>query len=165
LTIAIYAGSFDPVTAGHQDIAIRAARLFEKLYVAVYDTPVNKRPLFTTAQRVDLFREAVREAKNIEVIPYVGLTVDLAKRLGAHTLVRGLRATSDFENEFSMALMNKKIAPELETVCLVTKVEHQFLSSSLVKEVVALGGPAEGLVPPCVEEHLSDALRRRQQQQ
>ena len=136
MTIAIYAGSFDPVTAGHLDIALRAAKLFEELIVAVYHTPINKRPLFTTQRRVELFAEAVKEAKNVRVIPYTGLTVNLAKQLGAKALVRGLRATSDFESEFSMALMNKKIAPDLETVCLVTKVEHQFLSSSLVKEVV-----------------------------
>lgn len=159
MTIAIYAGSFDPVTAGHQDIARRAAKLFEELIVAVYDTPANKRPLFSTQHRVEMFAEAVQEAKNIRVIPYTGLTVNLAKQYGAKALVRGLRATSDFEAEFSMALMNKKIAPDLETVCLVTKVEHQFLSSSLVKEVVSLGGPAAGLVPPCVEPALRDALQ------
>ena len=160
MTIAIYAGSFDPVTAGHQDIAVRAAKLFEKLIVAVYDTPVNKRPLFSTQRRVELFQAAVQGIPNIEVIPYSGLTVDLAKQHGATVLVRGLRATSDFESEFSMALMNKKIAPDLDTVCLVTKVEHQFLSSSLVKEVVSLGGPAAGLVPPCVESALRDAYRQ-----
>lgn len=160
MTRAIYAGSFDPVTAGHLDIALRAATLFEELIVAVYDTPVNKRPLFTTQQRVDLFAEALHEAKNVRVMSYIGLTVNLAKELGAKTLVRGLRATSDFESEFSMALMNKKIAPDLETVCLVTKVEHQFLSSSLVKEVVSLGGPAIGLVPPNVEPWLREAYRR-----
>ncbi|HEX2171235.1 MAG TPA: pantetheine-phosphate adenylyltransferase [Dehalococcoidia bacterium] len=164
MTVAIYAGSFDPVTSGHLDIARRASTLFDKLYVAVYDTPVNKRPLFSTDQRVELFRDAVQDLKNVEVISYTGLTVDLAKRVGAQALVRGLRATSDFEAEFSMALMNKKIAPDLETVCLVTKVEHQFLSSSLVKEVVSLGGPAAGLVPPGVEQQLRDALQRRQQQ-
>ena len=163
MTIAIYAGSFDPVTAGHLDIALRAAKLFEELIVAVYDTPVNKRPLFTTQRRVELFAEALKEAKNVRVVPYTGLTVNLAKQLGAKALVRGLRATSDFESEFSMALMNKKIAPDLETVCLVTKVEHQFLSSSLVKEVVSLGGPAAGLVPPCVEQALRDAFQERGQ--
>lgn len=162
MTKAIYAGSFDPVTAGHLDIALRAALLFDELIVAVYDTPVNKRPLFPTHQRVEMFAAAVGEAPNIRVISYTGLTVSLAKDLGAKALVRGLRATSDFESEFSMALMNKKIAPELETVCLVTKVEHQFLSSSLVKEVVALGGPATGLVPPHVEPLLRDALAKRQ---
>ena len=160
MTIAIYAGSFDPVTAGHHDIAVRAAKLFDKLIVAVYDTPVNKRPLFTTRRRVELFAEAVGDIPNIEVVPYTGLTVDLAKQHGATVLVRGLRATSDFEAEFSKALMNKKIAPDLETVCLVTKVEHQFLSSSLVKEVVSLGGPAAGLVPPCVEPALRDAFQQ-----
>lgn len=160
MTTAIYAGSFDPVTAGHLDIALRAAKLFDKLFVAVYDTPVNKRPLFTTQRRVDMFAEALQGAPNVRVISYTGLTVNLAKELGAQALVRGLRATSDFESEFSMALMNKKIAPDLETVCLVTKVEHQFLSSSLVKEVVALGGPANGLVPPNVEPALRAAFER-----
>jgi len=160
---AIYAGSFDPVTVGHQDMARRAARLFTELIVAVYDTPVDKRPLFTTAQRVALFAEAVANLKNVQVISYTGLTTDLAHRLDAQVLVRGLRTTKDFDAEASIAGMNKQIAPDLETVCLYTMGAHAHISSSLVKEVASLGGPIEGLVPAGVIEPLREALQRRAQ--
>ncbi|MBI2847288.1 MAG: pantetheine-phosphate adenylyltransferase [Chloroflexi bacterium] len=156
MTIALYPGSFDPGTNGHIDIAIRAAALFDKLFVAVYDTP-SKQLLFNTKERVDLFEKAVAHIPNIKVIPYTGLTVDFARKVGAKVIVRGLRMSSDFEREFEMALMNKKVAPDIEVVCLMANLEFQFLSSSLLKEVGSLGGVISTLVP----KHIEEALRKK----
>jgi pantetheine-phosphate adenylyltransferase len=153
LTIAVYPGTFDPVTNGHMDIACRAAALFDKLIIAVYDTP-PKHLLFTTEERVELFREAVKSAKNIEVRPYKGLTIDYARQVGARVIIRGLGMSSDFEREFEMALMNKKLAPELELFCLMSSLDYQFLSSSLLKEVAQLGGDIDNLVPAGVPKAL-----------
>ena len=155
---AIYPGAFDPVTKGHQDIALRAAALFDRLIVAVYDSPVSKTLMFTTAERVDMFRRAVARVPNIEVRPYTGLTVDFAREVGAKAIVRGLRMGSDFEYEFEMALMNKKLAPDVEVVCLMTSLEYQFISSSLLKEVARLGGDIQSLVPPNVVDGLRAKL-------
>ena len=121
MTIAIYPGSFDPITNGHLDIVIRAANLFEKLIIAVYDTP-DKRLLFTTEERIDLVRQAIVNLPSVEVAPYTGLTVDFAKKVGAQVMVRGLRMTADFEREFDLAMMNKKLSPELELVCLMASL-------------------------------------------
>ena len=156
MTIALYPGSFDPVTMGHVDIAERAATLFEKVIVTVYDEP-PKRLLFTTEERVELWRQAVAHLPNIRVEPYTGLTVGFAHKLKARVIVRGLRMSSDFEREFEMALMNKKLAPDLEVVCLMTNLEYEFLSASLLKEVAQLGGCIQDLVP----EHVAVALKRR----
>jgi len=160
VTVALYPGSFDPVTNGHIDIAARAANLFEKVIIGVYDTP-PKRLLFETEERERMMREALGKYPNIEVRLYSGLTVDFARQVGAQVIVRGLRANSDFEAEFAMALMNKKNAPDIETVCLMTSNEYVFLSSSLLKEVAALGGEIHNLVPP----HVAEALRRKYQMQ
>lgn len=159
-TRAIYPGSFDPVTNGHVDIANRAARLFDELVVAVYDAP-PKNLLFTTQERIALFRQAVQHLPNVKVIPYTGLTVALAHRLGTHVVIRGLRMGSDFEREFEMALMNRQIDSHIETVALMSSLEYQFLSASLMKEVCELGGDVSRLVPP----HVLTALQRKQKLQ
>ena len=158
MTVALYPGTFDPVTNGHVDIARRASSLFERLIVAVYDAP-PKRLLFDTEERVDLFKEAIADIPNSEVVPYSGLTVRYAKEHGAAVIVRGLRASSDFEYEFEMAMMNRKIEEDIDVVCMMTRLEYQFLSASLLKEVCQLGGPVSGLVPRHVEEALVRKLR------
>ncbi len=156
MTIAIYPGSFDPITNGHIDIATRASRLFEKIVIAIFETP-NKRLLFSIEERVDLARRAVANLPNVEVKSYAGLTVDFAKQVNAKVMVRGLRMSADFEREFEMAMMNKKLYPELELVCLMASQEYQFLSSSLMKEAASLGGDISNLVP----KHVAEALRRK----
>ena len=156
MTIAVYPGTFDPITNGHLDIATRAARLFEKLIIGVYDTP-NKRLLFTTKERVELVRKAVARLPNVEVKAFPELTVDFARKVGAKVMVRGLRAGADFEREFEMAMLNKKLSPELELVCLMSKLEYQFLSSSLLKEPASLGGNVKNWVP----RHVAEALRKK----
>ena len=146
MTIAIYPGAFDPITNGHLDIAVRAAKLFQKLIIGVYDIPA-KDLLFTTEERLDLIRQAIADLPNVEAESFSGLTVNFARQIGAQTMVRGLRVGSDFEREFSMALMNKKLSPDCEVVCLMANLKYQFLSSSRLKEVVSLGGYIDDLVP------------------
>lgn len=153
MTTAIYPGTFDPLTNGHLDIAIRAAKLFDKVIIAVYDTP-DKNLLFTTQERVKLVRQSIADLSNVEVQSYSGLTVDFARKVGAQTLVRGLRIGADFEGEFEMALMNKTLAPDCESVCLMASLKYQFLSSSLLKEVARLGGNVYDLVPKPVASAL-----------
>ena len=156
MTIAIYPGSFDPITNGHLDIATRAAKLFEKLIIGVYDMP-TKNLLFTTEERIDLIRQAIVNLPNIEVEAYNGLTIDFAKKVKAQALVRGLRMSADFDREFDMAMMNKKLFPELELVCLMSTLKYQFLSSTLLKEVAGLGGNIDEFVP----KHVAEALRKK----
>jgi pantetheine-phosphate adenylyltransferase len=146
LTIVLYAGSFDPITNGHLDIATRAAALFDEVVIGIYNTP-DKHLLFSTEERVELAREAVAHLPNVRVEPYTGLTVEFARRINAKALVRGLRMSADFEREFEMALMNKKLQPKIEMVCLMTSIQYQFLSSSLLKEVAQLRGCIKDLVP------------------
>jgi pantetheine-phosphate adenylyltransferase len=153
LTIAIYPGSFDPVTNGHIDIATRAARLFEKLYIGIYASP-HKNIVFSTEERVALAREALANVPNIIVEPLTGLAVTFARRVNAKVMVRGLRMITDFEREFEMAVMNKNLDPELEMVTLMANLKYQFLSSSLLKEVADLSGNISHLVPPNVEQAL-----------
>lgn len=148
---AVYPGTFDPVHNGHIDIAIRAAGLFEHLIVAIYARPL-KNLLFDTEERKAMLEEALGHVPNISVVTYRKLTVDFAREAGAQVIVRGLRAISDFELEFHMALTNKKLAPELEFVCLMTSQEYAFLSASTVKEIAMLGGCVDGMVPPRVAE-------------
>jgi len=159
LTIAIYPGSFDPITNGHLDIATRSAKLFDKLIIGVYDIP-DKRLMFTTAERVELTRKAVAGLPNVEVESFNGLTVSLALKVNALVVVRGLRISADFEREFDMAMMNKKLYPDLELVCLMSSLEYQFLSSSLLKEAASLGGNIEDLVPENVAIALKDKFRK-----
>ena len=156
MSIAIYPGSFDPITNGHLDIATRAAKIFDKVIIGVYETP-NKPILFTIKERVELIRQAIADLPNAEVESFGGLTVDFAKRVKAQAMVRGLRMSADFEREFDMAMMNKKLYPELETVCLMARVEYQFLSSSLLKEAASLGGNIDDLVP----KHVALALEKK----
>jgi len=160
LITAIYPGSFDPITNGHLDIATRAAKLFDKLIIGVYDTP-DKHLLFTTEERVELVRQAIANLPNVDVESYSGLTVDFARKVNAQTIVRGLRIGADFEREFEMALMNKKLFPELELVSLMANVEYQFLSSSLLKEVADLGGKIDNMVPPNVAAALKKKAERK----
>ena len=149
MTIAIYPGAFDPITNGHLDIATRATKIFDKVIIGVYDTPA-KNILFPTEERVDLVRKSVADLPNVEVRAFSSLTVDFAREVGAQTIVRGLRVIADFEREFEMALMNKKLYPDCELVCLMSSQQYQFLSSSLLKEVASLDGNINGLVPEAV---------------
>lgn len=160
MTTAVYPGTFDPFTNGHLDIARRAARLFDKLIIAVYDLP-SKRLTFNTEERVGLVRESVAGQPNIKVTAYSGTTTDFAAKVGAATLVRGLRMSADFEHEFEMAQMNKNLSPDLEYVCLMTRGEYQFVSSSLLKEVAALGGSVDNLLPANVAVALKAKLAER----
>jgi pantetheine-phosphate adenylyltransferase len=153
----MYPGSFDPVTLGHVDIATRASAIFDKVVVAVYAVP-SKNLLFSTEERVGLFRKAVEHLPNVEVAEFTGLVVASARQLGAKVIVRGLRSGSDFEYEFEMAYMNKKLAPDVELVCLMASLPYQYVSSSLLKEVIALGGDVSGLVPPRVVEFVKEKL-------
>jgi pantetheine-phosphate adenylyltransferase len=146
LTIAVYPGSFDPITNGHLDVARRAAKLFDRVIIGVYERP-EKNLMFSPSERVELAKAAVVSISNIEVRPFKGLSVDFVRSLGAQAMVRGLRVSADFEYEFDMAMMNKKLAPDLEMVCLMASPEFQFLSSSLLKEVARLGGKIDGWVP------------------
>lgn len=157
MTIAIYPGSFDPITNGHLDIAIRASRIFEKLIIGVYDRPSDKKLLFSTEERVALAKEAVKGISNIEVVSYKGLTGDFARSVNARVMVRGLRMGGDFEYEFNLGAMSKKLFPELENICLMASAEYQFVSSTMLKEAASLGGNIEALVPPNVAE----ALKRK----
>jgi len=156
VTLAVYPGTFDPVHYGHIDIAKRAATLFGELVVAVYDRP-SKQILFSTDERVAMCREAFAGCPNLRVAAYRGLTVDFALQVEAQAIVRGLRALSDFEFEFHMALMNKKLAPTLEFVCLMTGLEYAYLSATTLKEVAFLGGDICSLAP----SHVQEALRSR----
>ena len=156
MTIAIYPGSFDPITNGHLDIADRASKLFDKLIIGVYDRP-DKHLMFSTDERIEFISKTITNLPNIEVKPYTGLTIEFAKKVNAQVMLRGLRMSADFQREFDMAMMNKKLFPELELVCLMSAIEYQFLSSSLLKEAAALGGNIDGLVP----KHVAEALRKR----
>ncbi len=158
MVTAIYPGSFDPVTEGHVDIATRAAAIFNRVVVAVYDTP-SKKLLFDTDERVDLFERSVEGMSNVEVSRFSGLAVQAARRVGAGVIVRGLRSGSDFEYEFEMAYMNKKLAPDVEMVCMMASLPYQYVSSSLVKEVIGLGGDVTDLVPGHVMEAVKSKMR------
>jgi pantetheine-phosphate adenylyltransferase len=146
---AVYPGSFDPITLGHLDVLERAALMFDRVIVAVLENPA-KQPLFDAAERVDLIRRVVDDKPHIEVDTFNGLTVDYAMKVGATAIVRGLRAISDFENEFQMALMNRRLAPQVHTVFLMTSFSNVFVSSSLIKEVCRYGGNIDDFVPPLV---------------
>lgn len=155
MTIALYPGTFDPITNGHLDIAVRAARLFEKVVIGVYDTP-SKDLMFNTDERVKLAELSIEGYSNIEVRPFKGLTVEFAAEVGAKAIVRGLRIGADFEYEREMALMNNKLSPEIELVCLMASLKYQYLSSSRLKEVARLNGDVYDLVPEPVAKALKN---------
>ena len=157
---AMYPGGFDPITCGHIDIARRASALFDTVAVAVYDTPA-KNLMFSTQERLAMAKRALADAHNVEVVPYSILTVEFAKDIGATVIVRGLRAISDFEMEMQLAHFNKKMLPEIDVVCLMTNLQYSFLSATMVKEIISLGGPSEGLVPDFVAEAIRDRARAR----
>jgi len=151
--IAIYPGSFDPLTNGHVDIIERGARIFDKIIVAILAN-VEKTPLFSESERVALIQAVFKDRPNVQVDTFDGLLVDYAQRKQASVLVRGLRAVSDFEYEFQMALMNRHLAPGIETVFMMPAEQYTYISSRLIKEVFMLNGKIDGLVPPIVEERL-----------
>jgi pantetheine-phosphate adenylyltransferase len=155
MAIAIYPGSFDPITYGHIDIARRARKLFARLVIAVVANP-HKNPLFTLEERVELTKDALREEglSEIEVTSFDGLLVECARAHGADAIVRGLRANSDFEYEFQMALANRDLAPQFESVFFMTAGNYSFLASSMVKEVASYGGNVSNFVPKSVEKAL-----------
>ena len=154
--LAVYPGTFDPPHYGHLDVIRRAARIFDRLIVAVYDQPA-KGVLFSSDERVSLVREAVADQANVAVESYSGLTVTYAADVGARAIIRGLRATSDFEFEFQLALMNRHLSPQIDALFLMTASQHAHLSSTLVKEVARLAGDLHGLVP----DHVAAALRAK----
>ena len=153
--IAVYPGSFDPLTNGHDDIILRGAHIFDKIVVALL-VNVDKNPLFSLEERVDITRQVFQEYPNVEVDTFDGLLVDYAKRRDISVIVRGLRAISDFEYELQMALMNRRLSPDTETVFMMPAEQYTYVSSRLVKEVFALGGSVSGLVPELVEERLKE---------
>ena len=155
---ALFPGTFDPFTNGHLDLTRRAARLFDRVVVAVAHSPA-KGTLFPVEERVEMIRHSVRTLRRVEVVDFSDLVVDCAKRVGAQVMIRGLRAVSDFEFEFQMALMNRRLAPGVEVAFLMPSQQYTYLNSTLVKEVARLGGKVQGLVPADVEKRLMRRLK------
>lgn len=156
---AVYPGSFDPITNGHVDIIRRGLKIFDKILVAVLENP-KKSPLFTTKERVEMIEEEFADEKNVEVKAFHGLLVEFAKKSDAKIVIRGLRAISDFEYEFQMALMNRKLNPEIETFFMMPSVDYTFLSSKLVKEIYMLGGGLLDLLPQHVEKKMRGKFKK-----
>ena len=156
--IALYPGTFDPITLGHVDIIKRARRIFDKLYVAVAENP-EKYPLFTVKERMDLISDIAKEIEGVEVTTFNDLTARFARSINATVIIRGLRAISDFEFEFQMALMNRKIEPAIETVFLMPSEKFSYLSSSLIKDIARRGGDVSCFVPPSVNALLEHHFR------
>ncbi|MDI3518359.1 MAG: pantetheine-phosphate adenylyltransferase [Caldanaerobacter sp.] len=159
MRVAIYPGSFDPVTYGHIDIIKRGANLFDKLIVAVLLNPA-KRPLFSIKERIELLKEVTKDIPNVEVDYFDGLLVEYAKKVNASAIIKGLRMVSDFEYEFQMALVNKKLNPSVETIFLMTSPKYGYLSSSLVKEIAQFGGCLSEFVPDIVAERLMEKFKK-----
>ena len=158
--LAVFPGSFDPLTNGHVDIISRGARLFDRLVVAIL-VNAEKSPLFTTAERVEMTRTVFASMPNVEVDTFDGLLVDYVERRKAQVIVRGLRAVSDFEYEFQMALMNRRLSESVETVFMMPAEQYSYISSRLIKEVFTLGGRVHGLVPDMVEQRLRQKVARQ----
>ena len=156
-TSAIYPGTFDPITSGHIDLVVRASKLFDKVIVAVAINP-SKAPIFSLDERVALASQTLSELNNVEICGFEGLLVDVAKQKGANVILRGLRAVSDFEHEFQLAGMNRKMQPEIETLFLTPAEQYTYISSSLVREIAALGGDVSDFVAPCVRDALQAKL-------
>ncbi|MFI5385219.1 MAG: pantetheine-phosphate adenylyltransferase [Fimbriimonadales bacterium] len=159
MKLAVYPGSFDPPTLGHLDVIERAANVFDEIIVAVGRNP-SKSPLLTPEERIEAIRQSVVHLPRVRVDGFSGLLVDYVHSVGAQAVVRGLRATSDFEYEFQMAMVNRRLSSEIETVFLMTRWEYSYLSSSIVKEVATLGGDYSQLVPPPVAAIIGEALKR-----
>jgi len=156
-SVAIYPGSFDPVTNGHLDLIERGEKMFDLVIVAVLQN-VDKQPLFTVPERVEMLREVTKQWPAVEVDVFKGLLVDYARKRGAGVILRGIRAVSDYEYELQMALMNRKLEPRLETVFMLPGESYSYLSAKLVREIAQLGGPLAGLVPPLVEQRIKTKL-------
>ena len=159
LKIAVYPGSFDPITCGHLDIIKRSSKLFDKVIVAVLNNS-QKKPMFSVSERVAFIRKCTKDIPNCEVMSFGGLLVDFVHEVGAQSVVRGLRAISDFEYEFQMALLNKKLAPDIETVFMVTNLNCLYISSSVVKEICRFGGNSEGLIPNEIIKDIKDKIEK-----
>lgn len=157
---ALYPGSFDPITNGHLDIALRASKLFDRTVIGIFATP-SKHLTFTLKERVALAKEAIKGLPRLEVMPYSSITVEFAQEINATVLVRGLRMVGDFEWEFEMAMMNQLLSPGLETVCFMASQEYQFLSASLIKEVSVLGGAGVKKINKLVPPNVAEALRNK----
>jgi len=157
--IAVYPGSFDPVTCGHLDIIERSCKLFDTVYVAVLQNS-SKSPLFSVEERKDMLKRVTSHLDNVIVADFDGLLVDFAKGVGAKIIVKGLRAVSDFEYEFQMALINRKLEENIETMFLMTSAQNQYLSSSIVKNVASYGSNLDGLVPPEIMQDIYDKLKK-----
>jgi pantetheine-phosphate adenylyltransferase len=155
---ALFPGTFDPIHYGHMDIAFRASRLFDEVVMAVYDKPL-KSLMFSPEERIGLVTKAFEDNPKVKVTGYSGLTVDFARQIQAHVIVRGLRVFSDFEFEFRMGLANQRLASDIETVAFITAEQHTFLSSSTVREIASLQGDVSSMVPPHVEKALKDKVR------
>lgn len=160
--ICVYPGSFDPVTRGHMDIITRAAKLFPEVVVAVLINPA-KAGSFTMEKRLDMLRRACAHLENVRVDHFDGLLVDYMHKTGANVVVRGLRAVSDFESEFQMAQVNHQMAPDVETLFMMTSPECAYLSSSVVREIARFGGDISGFVPPCILEEVQDIINGKKQ--
>lgn len=161
MTLGVYPGTFDPITHGHRDIIARSLRIFDRIIVAVASNP-NKHPLFDVAERVEMVKVVTKALPQVEVASFDGLLVSFLKQRGSHVVIRGLRAISDFEYEFQMALVNRKLDVAVETVFLTPGEEYAYLTSSIIKEVATLGGPVTAFVNEEVAKRLIDRLRRPQ---
>lgn len=161
MKIAVYPGSFDPMTNGHLDIIKRAAKTFDKVYVAIL-TNSSKTPAFSLSQRIDWLKRATKELDNVEIDSFSGLLVNYANEKNANIIIKGLRAVSDFEYEFQMALTNRALSPNIETMFLMTNGKYSYLSSSIVKEIARLGGSLNGLVPDFMIEEVTSEITKNQ---